>query len=85
MVAPRGPGDARLPLPGTILLRVYKGESLQVQVLAHGFEFEARNVSFPYLWWSRWDLGILERLGIRPRAQGEREETLVNLVARKGK
>ena len=38
--APRGPGDARLPLPGTILIRVYKAESLQVQVLAQGFEFE---------------------------------------------
>ena len=45
--APRGPGDARLPLPGTILLRVYKGESLQVQVLTHGFEFEG--VAYPSL------------------------------------
>ena len=30
----------RLPLPGTILTRVYKGETLQVRVLADGFEFE---------------------------------------------
>ena len=47
ITAPRGPGDARLPLPGTILLRVYKGESLQVQVLAQGFEFEG--IAYPSL------------------------------------
>ena len=35
------------PLPGTILLRVYKGESLQVQVLAQGFEFEG--IAYPSL------------------------------------
>jgi SAM-dependent methyltransferase len=50
---------------------------------ASGFEFEARNVSFPYPWWSLPDFGILERLGIAPRETGEREETLVNIVARK--
>lgn len=33
-------GDDRLPLPGTILTRDYKGETLQVRVLPHGFEFE---------------------------------------------
>jgi hypothetical protein len=30
----------RLPLPGTILTRPYKGETLQVRVLHHGLEFE---------------------------------------------
>ncbi len=34
--------DARLPPPGTILTRKYKGEMLHVQVLAQGFEFEGR-------------------------------------------
>ena len=50
-----------------------------------GFEFEARNVSYPYLWWSRSkDFGLLERLGLRrPKPVGQREETLVNVVARK--
>ncbi|WP_339483109.1 MULTISPECIES: class I SAM-dependent methyltransferase [unclassified Pseudomonas] len=50
-----------------------------------GFQFEARNVSYPYLWWSRAkDFGLLERFGLRrPRPFGEREETLVNVVARK--
>jgi DUF2924 family protein len=33
-------GDSRLPLPGTIITRLYKGETLQVKVLPHGFEFE---------------------------------------------
>ncbi|GIW56159.1 MAG: hypothetical protein KatS3mg082_2563 [Nitrospiraceae bacterium] len=32
--------DDRLPPPGTILTRKYKGEVLQVKVLPHGFEFE---------------------------------------------
>ena len=33
-------GDHRLPLPGTVLTRQYKGQSLQVMVLPHGFEYE---------------------------------------------
>ena len=33
-------GDQRLPLPGTIITRPYKGETLQVKVLAQGFEYE---------------------------------------------
>ena len=32
--------DDRLPPPGTIITRDYKGEALQVKVLPHGFEFE---------------------------------------------
>jgi len=50
-----------------------------------GFEFDERNVSYPYLWWSRsQDFGLLERFGLRrPKPFGEREETLVNVVARK--
>ena len=31
--------DDRLPLPGTILAREYKSQTLQVMVLANGFEF----------------------------------------------
>lgn len=33
-------GKSQAPLPGTVLTRVYKGESLQVKVLPAGFEFE---------------------------------------------
>ena len=32
--------DERLPLPGTIITREYKGGVVQVKVLANGFEFE---------------------------------------------
>ena len=32
--------DPRLPIPGTILTRKYKGETIDVKVLADGFEFE---------------------------------------------
>jgi len=45
-----------------------------------GFVVERRNISFPYLWWSRGDFGIMERLfGIAPPMS--REETLLNLAA----
>ena len=33
-------GDNRLPPPGTVITRTYKGRTLQVKVLPHGFEFE---------------------------------------------
>jgi hypothetical protein len=33
------PPDRRLPPPGTVLVRPYKGEHIQVQVLADGFAF----------------------------------------------
>ena len=50
-----------------------------------GFEFAAQNISYPYLWWSRSsDFGLLERWGLRKAPPvGQREETLVNCVARK--
>lgn len=45
-----------------------------------GFTVPDSAVSYPFLWWSREDLGLLERaLGIKPPAV--REETLINLVA----
>jgi SAM-dependent methyltransferase len=52
-------------------------------IRAQGFEFEPENVSFPYLWWSRPDLGALERWGFPVARRGQREETLINLVATK--
>ena len=44
-----------------------------------GFELPPERISFPYLWWSRRDLGILEKVGFPPPPN--REETLVNAVA----
>src|SRR5262249_44152435 len=32
--------NGHLPLPGTILTRWYKGQTLKVQVLRHGFEYD---------------------------------------------
>lgn len=49
-------------------------------VRSAGFDVPADSISYPYLWWSREDLGVLERwFGLKPR--GDREETLINLVA----
>ncbi|MGD8217321.1 class I SAM-dependent methyltransferase [Pseudomonas thivervalensis] len=67
-------------------MHVQKSASQYLQMIRdQGFQFEDRNVSYPYLWWSRAkDFGLLERLGLRrPKPFGEREETLVNVVARK--
>lgn len=45
-----------------------------------GFHVAPQSISYPYLWWSRPDLGLAERaLGIAPPR--DREETLINLVA----
>lgn len=58
-------------------------EEYLAMVRAAGFSVDSRAVSYPYLWWSRQDLGLAERLlGIKPRAG--HEETLVNLVGIKG-
>ncbi len=51
-------------------------------VRSAGFDVASESISYPYLWWSREDLGVRERwFGIAPPR--EREETLVNLVASK--
>ncbi len=34
--------DKRLPMPGTILVRQYAGQTLQVQVLQQGFEYDGQ-------------------------------------------
>ncbi|MEX2451677.1 MAG: class I SAM-dependent methyltransferase [Rhodospirillales bacterium] len=45
-----------------------------------GFQVSPDSISYPYLWWSRKDLGVWERWFNRTPPQN-REETLVNLVA----
>ncbi|QBZ87571.1 class I SAM-dependent methyltransferase [Pseudomonas viciae] len=67
-------------------MHVQKSAAQYLEMIrSQGFQFEAKNVSYPYLWWSRSkDFGLLERFGLRrPKPFGEREETLVNVVARK--
>jgi SAM-dependent methyltransferase len=44
-----------------------------------GFVIKRENISLPYLWWSRPDLGALEFFGLSMRAQPE--ATLINLAA----
>jgi ubiquinone/menaquinone biosynthesis C-methylase UbiE len=67
-------------------MQVQKSAAGYLQMLrGQGFEFTEENVSYPYLWWSRAkDFGLLERWGIcPPKPVGQRDETLVNVVARK--
>jgi ubiquinone/menaquinone biosynthesis C-methylase UbiE len=67
-------------------MHVQKSAAQYLQMIRQqGFQFTEQNVSYPYLWWSRAkDFGLLERFGLRrPKPFGEREETLVNVVARK--
>lgn len=67
-------------------MHVQKSAAQYLDMLhGQGFQFTAKNVSYPYLWWSRArDFGLLERFKlVKPKAFGEREETLVNAVARK--
>ncbi|MFC5475086.1 class I SAM-dependent methyltransferase [Paraherbaspirillum soli] len=47
-----------------------------------GFEVADEAISYPYLWWSREDLGLVETC-LRIKPPRDREETLINLVATK--
>lgn len=49
-------------------------------VRAAGFMVPDAQVSYPFLWWSREDLGLVERV-LRIKPPQVREETLINLVA----
>jgi len=51
-------------------------------VRAAGFAVPDTQVSYPFLWWSREDLGLVERV-LRVKPPAVREETLINLVATK--
>jgi SAM-dependent methyltransferase len=60
-------------------------EEYQDMIRRQGFVFGPQNVSCPYLWWSRSDLGAFEWLGFPIPKPGAREETLINLAALKPK
>jgi ubiquinone/menaquinone biosynthesis C-methylase UbiE len=55
------------------------GEYLAL-VRSAGFSVAEKSISYPFLWWSREDLGMFERL-LKIQPPAEREETLINLVA----
>ncbi|NKB58338.1 MAG: methyltransferase domain-containing protein [Alphaproteobacteria bacterium] len=60
---------------------VQKSASEYLSVIENaGFKIAPDAVSYPYLWWSRTDLGIRERVFGRPPAPSH-EETLLNVVA----
>ena len=58
-------------------------EEYMEMLRAEGFRFGPANLSMPYLWWSRSDLGAFEFFGLPVPKPGKREETLINLVATK--
>jgi SAM-dependent methyltransferase len=61
----------------------HSAEEYMAMIRETGFRFGPENVSCPYLWWSRSDLGAREWWGFGVPRRGEREETLINLVATK--
>jgi SAM-dependent methyltransferase len=76
------------PFIRSLLVRLLFRHPMRAQHLAEeyltllrvtGFRFDGRDVSTPYPWWSRPDLGVLERLG-QP-VPTRRAETVVNVVA----
>ena len=42
MASPPAQHDSRLPMPGAVITRKYKGTTLEVKVLADGFQYEGR-------------------------------------------
>jgi ubiquinone/menaquinone biosynthesis C-methylase UbiE len=51
-----------------------------MMIRSAGFETPLRSISYPYLWWSRADLAVMERcFGIAPPL--DREETLIHVAA----
>ena len=42
LAAPGGDGRHRLPIPGTVLTRTYRGKHVAVTILTDGFEFEGQ-------------------------------------------
>ena len=53
-------------------------------IVGAGFTVETESISRPFLWWSQPDLGLLSHYGFKEKEiEGDREETMVNLVAYK--
>ena len=51
-------------------------------IVKAGFMVKTESISRPFLWWSLPDLGLLSYFGLKEKeVEGEREETMINLVA----
>ena len=76
----RGEQDSRLPLPGALLTRKWKGRTILVEVLAKGFRYENRHYSSlsaiaVAVTGTRWNgLAFFGLTRLTPPASGERKE-----------
>lgn len=74
------PGDSRLPVTGTVLMKNYKGRSIQVRVLSNSFEYEGEQyktlTSIARIVTGQKNINRFQffRLGGRLEAGGGREE-----------
>lgn len=72
--------DSRLPLPGTLLTRKWKGRTILVEVLAKGFRYENRHYASPSavavaITGTRWNgLAFFGLTRLTPAAGVERKE-----------
>jgi hypothetical protein len=71
--------DGRLPMPGAVIARQYKGQSVEVRVLPDGFEFEGevyRTLSAvaKKVTGTHWNGYHFFRLGTKGNGNGEQEE-----------
>ena len=55
-------------------------EEYMEMLRAEGFRFGPANLSMPYLWWSRSDLGAFEFFGFPVPKPGQRQEPLLELA-----
>jgi len=77
----------------TYMIRIFFRHPMDVQktdleyidlITQTGFTVKPEHVSRPFLWWSQPDLGLLSHFGLKAKEiEGQREETMVNLVAYK--
>ncbi|MBL4629989.1 MAG: class I SAM-dependent methyltransferase [Paraglaciecola sp.] len=62
-------------------MHVQKTDMEYIHLLKHaGFDVQEKQLSRPFLWWSREDLGIWETLTGKVEDPASREETLINAV-----
>lgn len=66
-------------------MSVQKSDKEYIDLITRtGFTIQPEAVSRPFLWWGLPDLGLLSYFGFKAKeVEGEREETMVNLVAYK--
>lgn len=66
-------------------MAVQKSDKEYIDLIINaGFNVKPESVSRPFLWWSLPDLGLLSYFGLKAKEiEGEREETMINLVAYK--